>query len=140
MRNQLFATAKSIGAPQPDPLFATGFGLVDALAADEHLDLAPLDPGLSGGTSALKVAGATPGATVWMVWGLAPGSVQLPGCAPVTIDIAAPLIYGALVADASGEGSFSIPIPPGLAGLGIYMQLAELSSCRASNLSFNVLQ
>jgi len=140
MRNQLFTTADSIGAAQPDPLFAAGYGLVDALEADEHLDLVPLDPGISGGTSTVLVSGATPGATVWMVWGLGAGNVTIPGCGPVTVGIAAPQVYAALVADATGSGSFSVPVPAGLAGLGIYMQLAELSSCRASNLGFSVLQ
>jgi subtilisin family serine protease len=139
LRNQLFTTARSIGLAQPDPLFAAGFGIVDALAADEHLDIAPLDPGLSGGTSLVHVSGATPGAAVWMIWGLAPGSVPVPGCTPLTVGIAAPQIFGALTADNSGAGDFSVPIPPGLAGLGIYMQLVELGSCRASNLELNVL-
>lgn len=140
LRNQLFTTADSIGAPQPDPLFAAGYGLVDALEAHEHLDLVPLDPGISGGTSTVLASGATPGATVWMVWGLGTGTQTIPGCAPASVGIAAPNVYGAIIADAAGEGSFSVPIPAGLAGLGIYMQLVELSSCRASNLGFSVLQ
>ena len=140
MRNQLFTTATSIGAPVPDPLFVAGYGLVNALGAHEHLDLGALTPNVSGATNTLALSGATPGAPVWLVWGLAPGSVPIPGCAPTAIDITTPFIYGAAFAGVDGEASFTIPIPGGLAGLGLYLQLAELGSCRASNLRFSVLQ
>ncbi len=135
MRKQLFATASSIGAPKPDPLFAEGYGLLQANKANQHLDLGPMEPGLSGVLNTFHVTGATPGSFVYLVFGFGPGAVTLPGCAPgVQVDINAPNLYGAGLVNGAGEADFSIPVPPGLGGLTIWIQLAELSTCRPSEL------
>jgi serine protease AprX len=135
LRKQAFATATSIGAPQPDPLFAEGFGLLQANLADTHLDLGSMNPGLAGVTNTFDVTGATPGSFVYMVYGFASGSVTLPGCPMgVQAGLASPILYGATIADIGGQAGFSVPVPAAAIGLTVYIQLAELSSCRVSEL------
>jgi hypothetical protein len=50
-----------------------------------------------------------------------------------------PILFSASFVNPAGEASFSIPIPSALAGLTVFVQLAELSSCRASELEVTTL-
>lgn len=84
------------------------------------------------GTNIIQVDGASPFATVILLYGPA-GSFTLPSgpCAGTTLDLAAPNIAGLFAADLSGSVTLSAMIPAGICGISV--QAVEPSTCLASN-------
>lgn len=86
-------------------------------------------PGVAGALNTWKVTGATPGQTVTLVGGSIPGSVAVPGCPGVRVDIAAPQIMDTAVADADGIASFSQVLPGTMTGGTLRTQAVQGGTC-----------
>ncbi len=97
-------------------------------------------PGLAGTTNHLRVIDATPGATVHFVWGSAPGTTPVPGCAGLEVGIDQAQVLGAALADPSGLAFVSVAVPASAAGATVYAQAVELASCTRSNLLVHTLR
>lgn len=84
------------------------------------------------GTNTIQVDGASPLATVILLYGPA-GSFTLPGspCAGASLDLATPSIAGLFAADLSGSVTFSVMIPAGVCG--ISLQAMAPGGCLSSN-------
>ena len=91
-------------------------------------------PGTAGVVNTLDGSGATPGATVHLVFGTESGSTDVPGCPGEAVGIAIAKIEGNAVADGSGNATFSPLVPASAAGLTVRLQAVEQSSCRVSEL------
>ena len=87
---------------------------VDGL--DDGFGLGPPMPGVAGQPNTWTVSHATPGATVTVVAGSAPGSTAVPGCAGQHLDLAAQAEVGTAVADASGSADVVVQVPAAAAG------------------------
>jgi len=106
--------------------------LVDSNDAGHmHLEL-PL-PMLGGNGYNLQLSHATPAGTVYLAGSLAGlGSVNI-GPLGVTAGIAAPAQAGIATADALGNASFSLSVPPNLIGRSVWLQALETG--RVSNVA-----
>lgn len=98
------------------------------------LALSRPNPGYAGTTNSLGTVGGTPGATVYFVYGLAPGTATVPGCPGLTVEIASPVIAGSMVADGMERAWITAPVPGSASGRTVRIQAVEPSSCRKSNL------
>ena len=98
----------------------------------DPLTLADTDPGVPGVSNTWAVSDATPGNTVWLVWGRDAGSTAVPGCAGVvaSIDGANPVDN----ADADGNGELEIvkTVPDGISGE-VLFQAIDIDGCAVSN-------
>ncbi len=90
-------------------------------------------PGVAGVTNEFFVNGATPNKTVHVAYSTKSGSTNVPGCPGVVVDLRNPKVIGSPRADATGTAQLRKPVPNGAAGLTVYLQAAEVSSCRVSN-------
>lgn len=84
-------------------------------------------PTLTGGQAAtLTATDATPGETVYFVYGFGTGSTPVPPLA-VTLGISGPALAGSDVADGSGAASFSGNIPAAGSGFTVHLQAIEFA-------------
>lgn len=92
-------------------------------------------PGPAGNLTNFTASSATPGATTFFLLGSGPGSVPVPGCPGVTVNIGAGLtVLGSAVANPQGEAEISFNVGASASGVTALFQAVELSSCRVSNL------
>jgi len=98
------------------------------------MTLADPSPGLAGIENTFSVSGATPGAAVAFLFSRDEGSTEVPGCAPLEIGLDGASVVGSSTADANGNASVSVVIPPGASGTTIFFQSVDRSACVASNL------
>ena len=135
MRSQLFDAADYFGEPKPDPVFVTGYGIVDAAGAlPSGLALAPVTPGLAGQINSIQVTNATPGQPAFFAWALLQGPQAVPGCPGLLADVQHVVLIQFAFADNAGVAATTTVIPPGGSGLTVFLQAVELASCQVSNL------
>jgi probable HAF family extracellular repeat protein len=103
------------------------------VATRTHLKLEDPVPGIAGMVNTISVTEASPGARIYLVWGLNAGMVQLPGCAGATILINRPLLIGSVTANEHGKAEFSAYVPSKIAGRPIRIQTLEPGACHVSN-------
>lgn len=137
------AARVEVTAPyQADPPFEGGAdGTIPELDVDEDdpctaLFLEVPDPGDSAASNTFRFTGGDPTSRVFLVAGLHAGSTPLPRCGGVALSIADPR-EGALrwaLPDASGRGEITLQVPAAASGRTVLFQLAQLPSCRVSNL------
>ncbi|MEM7352781.1 MAG: matrixin family metalloprotease [Acidobacteriota bacterium] len=95
-------------------------------------------PGTAGANNTFSVSGATPGQTTFFVFGLNPGSFNVPGCPGATVGMSDVNILSTSVADGAGNATFGpIFVGGGLSGVTVLFQAVELSTCTVSNLVVN---
>ncbi|MBI1853774.1 MAG: NHL repeat-containing protein [Planctomycetes bacterium] len=99
-----------------------------------RLRLTGPDPGRVGETNALRVEGAKATEPVLFLLGTSPGSTGVPGCAGVSVDLAAPRIAARVVADSTGVATLSRVVPARASGVRFAIQALGRSTCRPSNL------
>ncbi len=109
---------------------------------DSHTDTAPASialsapsPGIAGTVNTMTIAGATPGSMVALVASKEPGqtTVFLGHCGPMTLGMGDPLqLIGIVTADASGNATFSAPVPAAIAGETYRVQAIQPASCQIS--------
>ncbi|MEA3277322.1 MAG: trypsin-like serine protease [Pseudomonadota bacterium] len=100
------------------------------------LTLASPEPGVAGQVNDFTSTFATPGATVYYVYGTRTGSTAIPGCSGV-VDIRNAKVFGNAMADPTGTAQLSRTVPSGAQGLNLLLQAVEPGSCSVSNrLSF----
>ncbi len=90
-------------------------------------------PGIAGMTNDFYVNGATPSATIHVVYGFSSGITNVPGCSGLVIDIANAQIAGTAVADSTGTALLSALVPNAAAGMTIHLQALEHAACTVSN-------
>jgi hypothetical protein len=115
------------GVQPPPPPPPPGNGLV----------LNPISPGTAGVQNTLTVTGATPSALLTFYSGPRQGTTVLtrPGCpSGISLGIARPTLLGSARAKADGTATLRTTPPLSLAGRTLNYQVAEATSCRASNL------
>ncbi len=91
---------------------------------------------LAGQSNTFRVSGAIPGERVYFVWGLIPGSTNVPGCPGMTFDIAnlsMSNMFGFDEADAEGNASVTAFVPPAASGFTVLFQAVEITNCIVSN-------
>jgi hypothetical protein len=91
--------------------------------------------GAPGGVMSFDATGATPGATVAIIWSLSLGSYMVPNnfpCAGTELGLGNPLGWALVGANAIGVANLTRFVPPGAAGR-VHMQALDLSSCGLSN-------
>ena len=101
--------------------------------------LGGLQPAISGTSAALHGLGFQPAATVFVIFGFAPGSTPIPGCTSLTAGISAPLILAATGADTDGRIELPVAIPAGIGGLTVLLQAVDPVACTVSELSLQML-
>ncbi len=111
-----------------------GNGVLD----DCEIELSELDPGIAGQVNTITVSLGTPGATVFFVYGFAPGSRNIPRCAGFSVDIDDPVILTGVMVDENGEAILSSFVPEGLSGGTVLIQAVEHATCTVSNLVTHV--
>lgn len=97
--------------------------------------LDPTAPGTAGALNTWTTSGGTSGATTFFLFGTTPGTIPVPGCPGLTVDIDPITILGQAVGDASGNASISLSVPASIAGSTFLFQAVELSTCKVSNLT-----
>ncbi len=97
------------------------------------LTLQAPDPGSAGARNTLVVNGAAPGNRIHFGYGFSSGSMSVPGCPGVVINIRNVQIAGTAVADGFGNARLSANVPGGLAGRTVLLQALERADCRVSN-------
>ena len=108
----------------------------DIVVSPAGLTLENPSPGLAGQMNTFSVSGATPGENVYFVWGLAPGSTNVPGCPGTTLDIANLTMnnmFGFDQADANGNASVTAFVPGPASGMTVLFQAVEVANCIVSN-------
>ena len=91
--------------------------------------------GAPGGVMSFDASGATPGATVAIIWSFSLGNYMVPGgfpCAGTELGLGTPLSWAFVGANASGDANLTRFVPPGARGR-IHVQALDLSSCGLSN-------
>jgi probable HAF family extracellular repeat protein len=91
------------------------------------------DPGRAGQINEFRVRGATPGATVFLVYGLNSGSTPVPGCPGLSSDIGQAVLGATTSSNGIGHAIFSSFIPTRADNRTIHFQAIERSTCRTSN-------
>lgn len=98
------------------------------------LRLANPVPGIAGQRNTIAVQGATPNASVALVYGLHSGSTNVPGCQGVVVSMAGPRLVSQMHADANGEAIFATSVPTQARGRQTLLQAVEPGQCEVSNL------
>ena len=102
---------------------------IGGASADPTLSISP---GTAGVPNTLLYENGTPGGDTWFVYGFAPGSVAIPGCGGLTVDINAPVVISNDNVNNAGEASISIPVPGSASGATVRLQAADLVNCEVS--------
>lgn len=134
LRESLFASGDYFIANGTfDPMYVYGYGVINAYNA---LDLFQLDapvPGLAGQSNTLTATDADPGTRVYFVYAYAAGSVAVPNCPGVEVELSQPIIAGSAIADGNGLVQLVRMVPSAASGRTIHLQAVEASGCRTSN-------
>jgi len=111
------------------PIVDMGAYEVDAMSLSDPV------PGLAGGLNLWRTDGATPEHSVYFVYGLRTGSVNVPGCPPgTTVLIRNPTIFGREVADEFGIAVVKAFVPAAASGRSVRFQAVDQEACMVSNL------
>ena len=102
--------------------------------------LSGLQPGISGQASSLFGMGFTPGAPIFIAYGVSSGQTPVPGCLGSFADIAAPQIFTVLAADADGRLELPVFLPVSLMGLTVLVQGVDPLNCGVSKLLTQTFQ
>ena len=94
--------------------------------------LGPEDP-RANAINAFTVFGATPGQRSTFAYGFSMGSVPIPGCPGLTVDIRSPQIAGSATANSLGHATLEAFVPQAASGLTVYVQAVEAAACLKSN-------
>lgn len=92
-------------------------------------------PGRSAQNNTIYVRGATPGATVRFVYGLARGSTNIPGCSGERYDIRSAVAIGTALADSDGVARVTAFVPAAAKSRTLFIQAVELGTCKVSNVA-----
>jgi len=95
--------------------------------------LGDIVPGLADQLNSLTLSGAEPGAAVGFAWGVIDGSAPIAPCPGADTDIADPHLIAVTTADASGEATVASFVPASAAGLRVFVQAVDLSTCLVTN-------
>lgn len=106
---------------------------VNATAGHDAFVVPPFSPGIAGQSNRLSAYEALPGKRVYFLGSRATGMTVLPLCGS-TLQLAAPMLLGSALADASGTASLSVAVPGILAGTSVFVQAVQLAGCGRSNL------
>ncbi|MEM7305456.1 MAG: hypothetical protein AAF682_02240 [Planctomycetota bacterium] len=93
-------------------------------------------PLTAGSFSTIQLTGAAPAAVVVFSFSSSTGSSPVPGagCTSLTYDLGRPRPFATALTNADGDATLVASIPPSAAGLTIFYQAADVSSCTVSNL------
>lgn len=92
-------------------------------------------PGVAGTTNSVAFSCATANGNVAVVFSFTAGSTPVGGTCPgLNVDMNNPNLAGIFAADASGNGTASGFVPPGLSGSTILIQAVDITGCLKSNL------
>lgn len=97
------------------------------------LGMAGPDPGRVEVANEFRILGGTPGETMYLVYGFAEGSTNVPGCPGVSADIAQAALGSTTTVGANGHAIFNEVVPAAASGRTIYFEAVEVGSCRTSN-------
>jgi uncharacterized membrane protein len=89
-------------------------------------------PGIAGTNNLFTLTGCAPAGLVRLHLGLTGGSTLIAGCLE-GLDIAQPRLLGTAIADPAGAASINVAISAALAGVQVYLQAYDYSSCHTSN-------
>lgn len=140
MRAAILDSASYFGSTDPDALFIYGYGMIDALATLDQLQLTPPTPGIAGQVNTLTASSATNGEAVYFVYSRQKGQTEVPGCGGVFVDLSQPIVAGSAIANGSGVASMSSFVPGSAQGLTIHIQAVEVATCRLSGVVTATLQ
>jgi hypothetical protein len=84
-------------------------------------------PGVAGTTNTFLVTGATPTNPVFLGFGLTCGRLPLPCPGGGFFDMLDPIAFLGTTANAAGDATFSIAVPPSVAGVRILQQAIEVN-------------
>lgn len=90
-------------------------------------------PGVAGVVNAWDVRDAAPSATVHLLYALAAGEAELPGCPGLSTGLDNPTLLASTVVDASGAGTITAPVPPEALGATVAVQAVDVGSCQRSH-------
>ena len=110
----------------------TGVVLLTPTMEPPTLDLAAPTPGTAGATNTLAATGAAAGDKVIFLAGRNPGSVAVPPCPGLTVQIASPRLLGFDVADGTGTASLDVFIPMRASGRTVLFQALDRTNCTVS--------
>lgn len=91
-------------------------------------------PGLAGRQNMLQVAGAAPGATVYIGYGFRPGNTVVPLCGGLIVNISSPSLGGEIRADGAGVGELVRAVPGKASGQNVLIQAVDADGCAVSEL------
>ena len=113
-----------------------GIGLADDYTVNDGGSQMQLTAtGTPGNVMSFDASGATPGATVAIIWSFSLGNYMVPNgfpCAGTELGLGNPLGWTLVNANASGVANLTRFVPPGAAGR-IHVQALDLSTCGLSN-------
>lgn len=99
-----------------------------------NFTLAAPVPGTAGVTNTWDATGITPNANVALVIGrVGTGSINVPGCGPVALNLANPRVMATGVSDSNGDKTFTRRISASLSGRTMVFQAIDRLTCEASN-------
>ena len=134
LRESLFASGDYyIANGTFDPMFVYGYGVINAYNALNLVHLDAPDPGTAGVSNTLTATAAAPGARVYFVYAFEAGSVAVPNCPGVEVELTRPIIAGSAIADGNGVAQVVRFVPAAASGRTIHLQAVEASGCRTSN-------
>lgn len=110
-----------------------GFSELNVHAERDALLLTPLSPGITGTVNDALVLNGTPGETVFVGFGFAPGNTAVPGCPGLSVPIFAPTIVSTPTAGPDGVALAAGFVPQTASGATVRVAAVDLSTCRASN-------
>ena len=105
-----------------------------------EVSIDPLSPGQAGTQNNLSVSGGTSSGNMTIIYGFEAGTDNANNiCSGLETGIINPFTLVTLSADVNGNASFSFFIPSGFAGITVYLQAVDLSSCTPSNVIMETL-
>ena len=71
--------------------------------------------------------------------GAGPTTVFVAGCGLVPVDLTQPRLLASLTANSSGIAATNIQVPANASGIPVWFQAMDVSSCKLTNLVFQVV-
>lgn len=106
-----------------------------ALEAQVYLPMPSSPIGAAGSVQSFRAIGATPGNPVHYYFGFASGPVVVPGCNNIQTGLPIFFPIGAALADAQGQATLSVFVPPIAIGLPFVLHAVDFLACRPSNIA-----
>ncbi|MFG0329341.1 MAG: hypothetical protein ACF8PN_05515 [Phycisphaerales bacterium] len=128
-------------SPPTDPFLAPGVfpyrlecspPIISTIIVGDPGDIELFASGNCPGMMTATATDATPGDTVYFIYGFSAGSTAVPGCGGLSVDLNNPKIIDSIVADENGNASITGFAPPAACGAAI-VQAVETGACRKSN-------